>query len=161
VEETPTLNKEDLVMVREITLLVSKKRQAEDRLVGLQADMVETRGKISEINKELEALIGGRTEHDLQEEHQDLLTGPDIPASGIVPHMIKFLAAQKMPVSTDEIFDVVKVQVSNPKKQIRKKSIGSYLSNLKCFVSIKKKDIIEGKTHYTTPGWILNKEALK
>ena len=160
----PLLSKkedEDQAMVKNITKLIAERRQAEGELSDLQRQIDEKKGNIETIQKELESLIGVSTKTNRQEEHHDLLASPDIPASGIVHHMIKYLEVQKTPMTTDEIFDAVKAQVTNRKKPISLKSIGSYLSNLQCFESIKKKDIIEGKTSYKKSGWVLNEEALK
>ena len=159
-KKAASLQKEDQIITK-ITLLMTERRQANQKIDDLQAEIDEMRSRIKAINGELESLIGVRTEYSHQERLQDFVACPDIPSTGIAQHMIQYLDAQDTPMSTEEIFDVVKAKLRNRKKPISIKSIGSYLSNLKCFENIKKKDIIEGKTHYQKSGWILNRETLK
>lgn len=160
-KKTGTLPMEDEHIVKQFSQLMGEKRQAYQKIEGLMGEISETRSRIMAIDKELEALIDIRTEFTRQEITQDYFTGPGIPSIGIAQYMIKYLDAQDAPISTDEIFDAVRAQLSNGNKRVSIKSIRSYLTNLKCFVNIKKKDIQAGKTHYSKPGWVLNRDILQ
>ena len=152
---------EDQIMVNKFTQLMAEKRQAYQEIDDLQATIGKTKDRIKEINKELGVLIEVRTDYDPQERFQDFVVAPGIPGTGIAQCMIKYLEVQDTPISADEIFDAVKAQLTNRNKPISIKSIRSYLTNLKCFENIKKKDILAGKTHYSKPGWILNRDVLQ
>ena len=161
-KNTAPTQKEDKIKIDKFAHFIAEIRQATQKIEDLQIEIDEKKATIKEINKELEALIEVSVHHDRHHVSCYREVNPShIPSKGIVPHILKYLKTQDGPMTTEEIFQAVKSQTTDRKKLISRASIRSYLSNLNCFESIKKKDVKDGRTSHKKAGWILNKEALK